>query len=130
MIFRPLYIKPDKKAYGFNRGCFWSKDIYPNSFKDGIEDNNNWQSPRSRLQSLSSERADSLLIPEIQGEKCKDEQKRSSIVLVDGEKEQIESFVRFVSENKPERAVVEEHHVIVRDIEKSRTSLTQRSSPR
>jgi len=46
--------------------------------------------------------------------------KEALIVLVDGEKEQIESFVRFVRENKPERAVVEEHHVIVRDIKKFR----------
>jgi hydrogenase maturation factor HypF (carbamoyltransferase family) len=48
---------------------------------------------------------------------------------VDGEKEQVESFVRFVKENKPEKAVVEEIRVeeyrgIVRDIEKFRVSFT------
>ena len=34
--------------------------------------------------------------------------KEALIVLIDGEKEQIESSVRFLKENKPENAVVEE----------------------
>jgi hypothetical protein len=112
-------MKPDKKAYGFNCGCFWSKDIYPHSFKDGIEDND-YRSSRSWLRAFLLEGADSLLIPKFEARNVKMNRKEALIVLVDGEKEQIESFVRFVRENKPERAVVEEHHVIVRDIKKFR----------
>jgi len=83
------------------------------NFLDGIEDNNNWQSPRSRLQARN----------------VKINRKEALIVLIDGEKEQIESFIRFLKENKPENAVVEEirveeYHGTVRDIEKFRASFT------
>ncbi|TDA28454.1 MAG: acylphosphatase, partial [Archaeoglobi archaeon] len=55
--------------------------------------------------------------------------KEALIVLIDGDKEQIESFVRFLKENKPEKAVVEEirveeYHGTVRDIEKFRAGFT------
>jgi archaellum component FlaC len=78
----------------------------PQIFLDGIEDNNNWQSPRSRLQARNVK---------ING-------KEALIVLIDGDKEQIESFVRFLKENRPENAVVEEIRVeeyrgTVRDIQ-------------
>ncbi|TDA25635.1 MAG: acylphosphatase, partial [Archaeoglobi archaeon] len=67
------------------------------------------------------EGADSLLIPNFEARNVKINGKEALIVLIDGEKEQIESFVRFVKENKPENAVVEEirveeYHGIVRDI--------------
>jgi len=73
------------------------------------------------------EEADSLLIPNFEARNVKINGKEALIVLIDGEKEQIESFVRFVKENKPEKAVVEEirveeYHGIVRDIEKFRAS--------
>ena len=73
------------------------------------------------------EEADSLLIPNFEARNVKINGKEALIVLIDGEKEQIESFVRFVKENKPENAVVEEirveeYHGIVRDIEKFRAS--------
>ncbi|TDA26461.1 MAG: acylphosphatase [Archaeoglobi archaeon] len=73
------------------------------------------------------EGADSLLIPNFEARNVKINGKEALIVLIDGEKEQIESFVRFVKENKPENAVVEEirveeYHGIVRDIEKFRAS--------
>jgi acylphosphatase len=73
------------------------------------------------------EEADSLLIPNFEARNVKINRKEALIVLIDGEKEQIESFVRFVKENKPENAVVEEirveeYHGIVRDIEKFRAS--------
>jgi len=75
------------------------------------------------------EEADSLLIPNFEARNVKINGKEALIVLIDGEKEQIESFVRFVKENKPEKAVVEEmrveeYHGIVRDIEKFRASFT------
>jgi acylphosphatase len=73
------------------------------------------------------EEADSLLIPNFEARNVKINGKEALIVLIDGEKEQIESFVRFVKENRPEKAVVEEirveeYHGIVRDIEKFRAS--------
>jgi len=73
------------------------------------------------------EGADSLLIPKFEARNVKINGKEALIVLIDGEKEQIESFVRFVKENRPEKAVVEEirveeYHGIVRDIEKFRAS--------
>jgi len=75
------------------------------------------------------EGADSLLIPNFEARNVKINGKEALIVLIDGEKEQIESFVRFVKENKPEKAVVEEMRVeeyrgTVRDIEKFRASFT------
>jgi acylphosphatase len=75
------------------------------------------------------EEADNLLIPKFEARNAKIDGREAVIVLVDGEKEQIESFVRFVRENKPEKAVVEEirveeYHGTVRDIEKFRASFT------
>jgi len=75
------------------------------------------------------EGADSLLIPNFEARNVKINGKEALIVLIDGDKEQIESFVRFLKENKPEKAVVEEIRVeeyrgIVRDIEKFRASFT------
>jgi hydrogenase maturation protein HypF len=57
------------------------------------------------------EEADSLLIPNFEARNVKINGKEALIVLIDGEKEQIESFVRFLKENKPENAVVEEIRV-------------------
>jgi methyl-accepting chemotaxis protein len=75
------------------------------------------------------EEADSLLIPKFEARNVKINGKEAMIVLIDGEKEQIESFVRFLKENKPENAVVEEIRVeeyrgTVRDIEKFRAGFT------
>jgi acylphosphatase len=112
-----------------------SKDIYPFEFvqSDGIEDNDN-----SRVHEVDCgvgyrafllEEADNLLIPKFEARNAKIDGREAVIVLVDGEKEQVESFVRFVRENKPEKAVVEEirveeYHGTVRDIEKFRVSFT------
>jgi acylphosphatase len=76
---------------------------------------------------LLLEEADSLLIPNFEARNAKIDGKEALIVLINGDKEQIESFVRFVKENRPEKAVVEEirveeYHGIVRDIEKFRAS--------
>jgi acylphosphatase len=78
---------------------------------------------------LLLEGADSLLISNFEARNVKINGKEALIVLVDGDKEQIESFVRFLKENKPEKAVVEEIRVeeyrgIVRDIERFRASFT------
>jgi len=78
---------------------------------------------------LLLEEADSLLIPKFEARNVKIDGKEALIVLIDGDKEQIESFVRFVKENRPEKAVVEEmrveeYHGTVRDIERFRASLT------
>jgi len=78
---------------------------------------------------LLLEGADSLLIPKFEARNVKINGKEALIVLIDGNKEQIESFVRFLKENKPEKAVVEEIRVeeyrgTVRDIEKFRASFT------
>jgi acylphosphatase/uncharacterized protein YoxC len=75
------------------------------------------------------EGADSLLIPNFEARNVKINGKEALIVLIDGDKEQIESFVRFLKENKPENAVVEEirveeYHGTVRDIERFRASFT------
>ncbi|MCQ4152800.1 MAG: acylphosphatase [Archaeoglobi archaeon] len=75
------------------------------------------------------EEADSLLIPKFEARNAKIDGKEALIVLIDGDKEQIESFVRFLKENKPENAVVEEMRVeeyrgTVRDIEKFRAGFT------
>lgn len=73
------------------------------------------------------EEADNLLIQNFEARNVKIDGKEALIVLFDGEKEQIESFVRFVKENKPSEAIVEdikieEYHGKVRDIEKFRAS--------
>jgi acylphosphatase/archaellum component FlaC len=78
---------------------------------------------------LLLEEADSLLIPKFEARNVKINGKEALMVLIDGDKEQIESFIRFVKENKPEKAVVEEIRVeeyrgTVRDIEKFRASFT------
>jgi len=75
------------------------------------------------------EEADSLLIPKFEARNVKINGKEALIVLIDGDKEQVESFVRFLKENKPENAVVEEirveeYHGTVRDIERFRASFT------
>jgi methyl-accepting chemotaxis protein len=75
------------------------------------------------------EEADSLLIPKFEARNVKINGKEALIVLIDGDKEQIESFVRFLKENRPENAVVEEIRVeeyrgTVRDIEKFRAGFT------
>jgi len=75
------------------------------------------------------EEADSLLIPNFEARNVKINGKEALIVLIDGDKEQVESFVRFLKENKPENAVVEEirveeYHGTVRDIERFRASFT------
>ncbi|MEG9194605.1 MAG: acylphosphatase [Candidatus Methanoglobus sp.] len=71
------------------------------------------------------EEADSLLIPKFEARNAKIDGKEALIVLIEGDKEQIESFVRFVKENRPQNAVVEEirveeYHGMVRDIERFR----------
>jgi len=73
------------------------------------------------------EEADSLLIPCFEARNVKIDGKEALIVLADGEKEQLESFIRFVKENWPQNAVVEsikveEYYGRVRDIEKYRAS--------
>ncbi|MDI9645432.1 MAG: acylphosphatase [Archaeoglobales archaeon] len=73
------------------------------------------------------EEADSLFIPCFDARNVKINGKEALIVLVDGEKEQLEQFIEFVKSNKPENAVVEEISVEefkgrVRDIEKFRAS--------
>ncbi|MEM1672413.1 MAG: acylphosphatase [Archaeoglobaceae archaeon] len=73
------------------------------------------------------EEADSLFIPCFDVRNVKIDGKEALIVLIDGEKEQLEQFVEFVKSNKPEMAVVEEISVEefkgrVRDIEKFRAS--------
>jgi acylphosphatase len=78
---------------------------------------------------LLLEEADSLLIPKFEARNVKINGKEALIVLIEGDKEQIESFVRFLKENKPEKAVVEEMRVeeyrgTVRDIEKFRAGFT------
>ncbi|MEM3896671.1 MAG: acylphosphatase [Archaeoglobaceae archaeon] len=73
------------------------------------------------------EEADSLFIPCFDARNVKINGKEALIVLVDGEKEQLEQFIEFVKRNKPENALVEEISVEefkgrVRDIEKFRAS--------
>ncbi|MEM5823231.1 MAG: acylphosphatase [Archaeoglobaceae archaeon] len=73
------------------------------------------------------EEADSLFIPCFDARKVKINGKEALIVLVDGDKEQLEQFIEFVKRNKPENALVEEISVEefkgkVRDIEKFRAS--------
>ncbi|MEM2787908.1 MAG: acylphosphatase [Archaeoglobaceae archaeon] len=73
------------------------------------------------------EEADSLFIPCFDVRNVKIDGKEALIVLIDGEKEQLEQFVEFVKSNKPEMAVVEEISVEefkgrVRDIDKFRAS--------
>ncbi|MEM4292486.1 MAG: acylphosphatase [Archaeoglobaceae archaeon] len=73
------------------------------------------------------EEADSLFIPFFDARNVKINGKEALIVLVDGDKEQLEQFIEFVKKNRPEMAVVEEISVEefkgrVRDIEKFRAS--------
>ncbi|MEM3504650.1 MAG: acylphosphatase [Archaeoglobaceae archaeon] len=73
------------------------------------------------------EEADSLFIPFFDARNVKINGKEAIIVLVDGEKEQLQQFIEFVKRNKPENALVEEISVEefkgkVRDIEKFRAS--------
>jgi len=73
------------------------------------------------------EEADSLFIPFFDARNVKINGKEAIIVLVDGEKEQLQQFIEFVKKNRPEMAVVEEISVEefkgrVRDIEKFRAS--------
>ncbi|MDK2876321.1 MAG: hypothetical protein PWQ22_731 [Archaeoglobaceae archaeon] len=73
------------------------------------------------------EEADSLFIPCFDARNVKINGKEALIVLVDGEKEQLEQFLEFVKNNRPEMAIVEEISVEefrgrVRDIEKFRAS--------
>ncbi|MEM4565207.1 MAG: acylphosphatase [Archaeoglobaceae archaeon] len=73
------------------------------------------------------EEADSLFIPCFDARNVKINGKEALIVLVDGEKEQLEQFIEFVKKNRPEMAVVEEISVEefkgrVRDIEKFKAS--------
>ncbi|MEM1672066.1 MAG: acylphosphatase [Archaeoglobaceae archaeon] len=73
------------------------------------------------------EEADSLFIPCFDARNVKINGKEAIIVLVDGDKEQLEQFIEFVKSNKPENALVEEISVEefkgkVRDIEKFRAS--------
>jgi len=73
------------------------------------------------------EEADSLFISHFDARNVKINGKEALIVLVDGEKEQIEEFVKFVRSEKPENAVIEEIRVEeyagrVRDIERFRNS--------
>ena len=73
------------------------------------------------------EEADSLFIPFFDTRNVKINGKEALIVLVDGEKKQLEQFIEFVKSNKPENALVEEISVEefkgrVRDIEKFRAS--------
>ncbi|MCS7130441.1 MAG: acylphosphatase [Archaeoglobaceae archaeon] len=73
------------------------------------------------------EEADSLFIPCFDARNVKVNGKEALIVLVDGDKEQIEHFVEFVKNNRPEMAIVEEITVEefkgrVRELEKFRAS--------
>ncbi|MEM1577337.1 MAG: acylphosphatase [Archaeoglobaceae archaeon] len=73
------------------------------------------------------EEADSLFIPCFDARNVKINGKEALIVLVDGDKEQLEQFIEFVKKNRPENALVEEISVEefkgkVRDIEKFRAS--------
>ncbi|MCS7122080.1 MAG: acylphosphatase [Archaeoglobaceae archaeon] len=73
------------------------------------------------------EEADSLFIPCFDAKNVKIDGKEALIVLVDGDKEQLDRFLDFVKSCKPEIAVVEEITVEefkgkVRDIEKFRAS--------
>ncbi|MEM2030890.1 MAG: acylphosphatase [Archaeoglobaceae archaeon] len=73
------------------------------------------------------EEADSLFIPCFDARNVKINGKEALIVLVDGDKEQLEQLIEFVKKNRPENALVEEISVEefkgkVRDIEKFRAS--------
>ncbi len=74
------------------------------------------------------EEADYLFIPRFDARNVKIDGKEALIVLVDGEKEQLEEFAEFVKTNKPENAIVDEIRIEeyggrVREIEKFRSSL-------
>ncbi len=73
------------------------------------------------------EEADYLFIPHFDARNVKIDGKEALIVLVDGEKEQLEEFAEFVKTNKPENDIVdeiriEEYRGRVREIEKFRSS--------
>ncbi len=73
------------------------------------------------------EEADYLFIPRFDARNVKINGKEALVVLVDGEKEQIEEFLEFVRTNRPENAVVEKIQVEeytgrVRGIERFRSS--------
>ncbi|AGK60056.1 hypothetical protein Asulf_00020 [Archaeoglobus sulfaticallidus PM70-1] len=73
------------------------------------------------------EEADYLFIPYFDARNVKINGREALVVLVDGEKEQIEEFLEFIKSNKPENAVVEKIQVEeytgrVRDIERFRSS--------
>ena len=114
-----MEVSPDRKIF-----------ILPNSFKAmALKITITGKVHGVGYRAFLLEEADSLLIPNFEARNVKINGKEALIVLIDGEKEQIESFVRFVKENKPEKAVVEEmrveeYHGIVRDIEKFRASFT------
>ena len=74
------------------------------------------------------EEADYLFIPRFDARNVKIDGKEALIVLVDGEKEQLEEFAEFVKTNKPENAIVDEIRIEeyggrVRELEKFRSSL-------
>jgi|GEM_PF-2926395 len=54
------------------------------------------------------EEAENLLIPNFEARNVKIGGKEALIVLVDGDKEQLENFLKFVREDVPPKAVVEE----------------------
>ncbi len=68
------------------------------------------------------EEADYLFIPNFDARNVKINGKEALIVLIDGDEDQINEFVEFVKNNKPEKAVVEEYKGKVRDIERFRAS--------
>ncbi|RLG69636.1 MAG: acylphosphatase, partial [Methanobacteriota archaeon] len=73
------------------------------------------------------EAADQMLIPRFDARNVRVDGKEGLIVLIDGEKEQIEKFVGFVKAEKPEKAVVEkieveEYDGEIRNIENFRAS--------
>jgi acylphosphatase len=112
-----MEVSPDRKIF-----------IPPNSFKAmALKITITGKVHGVGYRALLLEGADSLLIPNFEARNVKINGKEALIVLIDGDKEQIESFIRFVKENKPEKAVVEEmrveeYHGTVRDIEKFRAS--------
>jgi len=73
------------------------------------------------------EEADYLFIPNFDARNVRLNGKEALVVLIDGERGQIEEFIEFVKTNKPEKAIVEEIKIEefegrVRDIERFRAS--------
>jgi acylphosphatase/uncharacterized protein YoxC len=120
------------KEYSFlSQGLYYRKTfILPNPFKAmALKITITGKVRGVGYRALLLEEADSLLIPKFEARNVKINGKEALVVLIDGDKEQIESFVRFLKENKPENAVVEEIRVeeyrgTVRDIEKFRAGFT------